>query len=59
MRKIRLLCKKKRGNVWWFPKKSVPLHSQFRNQGFPLSDEQQGHASLAQLVEQLTLNQWV
>ena len=39
---------KKRHNIWSYQKKTVPLH---RNSEM--------HALLAQLVEQLTLNQWV
>ena len=40
--------KKSRGNTCRIQIKPLPLHSQIRND-----------ASLAQLVEQLTLNQWV
>ncbi len=47
---------KKLGNVLLFPKKIVPLHSQFRN---VVADNKITNAPLAQLVEQLTLNQWV
>ena len=36
-------------NIWLELRKAVPLHSQKRKR----------HALLAQLVEQLTLNQWV
>ena len=39
-----------------FQKKIVPLHSQFRN---VVADNKITNAPLAQLVEQLTLNQWV
>ena len=37
-------------------KKVVPLHSQFRNE---VVQDKMSIAPLAQLVEQLTLNQWV
>ena len=40
----------------WYQKKNVPLHSQFRNE---VADNKITNAPLAQLVEQLTLNQWV
>ena len=40
----------------WYQKKNVPLHSQFRNE---VADSKIKVAPLAQLVEQLTLNQWV
>lgn len=40
--------KKKLIEIWFFQKCFIPLQSQTKND-----------ASLAQLVEQLTLNQWV
>ena len=42
--------------VWLLPKKDVPLHTQFRNE---VVKGKITNAPLAQLVEQLTLNQWV
>ena len=47
---------KKYANVLLVSKKNVPLHSQFRNE---VADNKITNAPLAQLVEQLTLNQWV
>ena len=47
-KKIEKSCRK----IWWNQIKAVPLHSQFRNEALK-------NAPLAQLVEQLTLNQWV
>ena len=46
------LLQKSGGKIWWFHQKLLPLHSQFRNDALK-------NAPLAQLVEQLTLNQWV
>ncbi len=51
MNKIKNIEKSSR-KIWWNKRKAVPLHSQFRNEAFQ-------NAPLAQLVEQLTLNQWV
>ena len=40
--------------IWWCQKKAVPLQSLLRN-----NSNAKLTAPLAQLVEQLTLNQWV
>ena len=42
-------------NIWWFQKKAVPLHTQFRKH--PNCTNK--NALVAQLVEHLTLNQGV
>ena len=48
--------RKKSVKVLQLSKKVIPLHSQFRNE---VADNKIADAPLAQLVEQLTLNQWV
>ena len=45
--------------IWWNHRKVVPLHPQFRNRGHTVLTLIVQNAPLAQLVEQLTLNQWV
>ena len=45
---------KKCRKIWWYQKKAVPLHPLLRN-----NSTAKLAAPLAQLVEQLTLNQWV
>ena len=45
--------------IWWNHRKVVPLHPQFRNRGHTVLTMIVQNAPLAQLVEQLTLNQWV
>ena len=39
--------------IWWYQKKAVPLHPLLRN-----NSNAKLAAPLAQLVEQMTLNQW-
>ena len=52
MDKMKDFFQKRSIKIWWFQKNVLPLHSLLKTKLF-------AEAPLAQLVEQLTLNQWV